>query len=286
MAAVRAIAAVSRGVSLVIIQLPYRQRPAASRIVRSLDAIGDLPLDRRRHRRLVNRKICLSSYFVNMIFIIWSDVSIEDLSMPWSPEHKEATRLRILDAAAAALRQHGLDGVSVAEIMKEAGLTHGGFYAHFRSKDDLIAAALRHAGAQSRARVATRLDEQAGEATLLALAESYLSRQHSEHPERGCPLATLGPELARTDGPARQTFAEMTRAHAAWLAERAPGTDDATRERQAVGGLAAMIGGLILARATTKPEDAEHVLATVRAFLGDALGSPARSSRKLRRQAA
>ena len=202
--------------------------------------------------------------------------------MTWNPEHKDATRRRIVEAAAEALRRHGVDGVSVADIMRQAGLTHGGFYAHFRSKDELVAAALRHAGRQSRERVTAAFGDRPEDATLLALAESYLTRQHAEHPERGCPLAALGPEVARGDGPARQTYAEMARTHAAWLAERAPGVGPAARERQALGGLAAMIGGLVLARAATDPGEAEHVLASVRAFLGDALGVRPRPPRRRR----
>jgi len=112
---------------------------------------------------------------------------------------RELTHGRILDAAARAVRRHGYAGVGVAEVMKEAGLTHGGFYAHFKSRDALIAAALDHAGAASAQSLARRLElgREAGISPLRALVDGYLSEAHVAAVDRGCPVAALGSEMGR-----------------------------------------------------------------------------------------
>src|SRR2546430_12454803 len=110
---------------------------------------------------------------------------------------KEETRERILRAAARAIRKHGYEGVGVADVMKEAGLTHGGFYAHFESRDALLAEAGDRAGAESVA-VAARVAAAAppGQA-LQAMMQAYLSPGHMEAIETGCPVAALGSEMPR-----------------------------------------------------------------------------------------
>ncbi|MDN4058041.1 TetR/AcrR family transcriptional regulator [Massilia sp. YIM B02769] len=112
---------------------------------------------------------------------------------------RELSHQRILDAAARAVRRHGYAGVGVAEVMKEAGLTHGGFYAHFKSRDALLAAALDHAGAGSARVLARRLElaREAGISPLRALVDGYLSEEHVAAAERGCPVAALGSEMSR-----------------------------------------------------------------------------------------
>ena len=112
---------------------------------------------------------------------------------------RELSHQRILDAAARAVRRHGYAGVGVAEVMKEAGLTHGGFYAHFKSRDALLAAALDHAGACSAKMLARRiaLAREAGVSPLRALVEGYLSEAHVAAAELGCPVAALGSDMHR-----------------------------------------------------------------------------------------
>ncbi len=120
--------------------------------------------------------------------------------MPWPKAHKKETRERVLDAAAAAFRERGIDSVSVGEIMDRAGLTHGGFYAHFKSKDELVAEALAH--------VSARTGEWLSETrNLKTHADKYLSPMHFAHPEKGCAIAALGSELARSTGRVHRTFA-------------------------------------------------------------------------------
>src|SRR5262249_62329167 len=113
--------------------------------------------------------------------------------MPWPKERKGKTRQRIVQAAASAFRKQGIADVGIAELMKRAGLTHGGFYAHFSSKEKLLADALAHAAAQVSENLRRSLARQPspGRDPLLSAAEAYLSPQHLQHPEAGCPVAAL-----------------------------------------------------------------------------------------------
>src|SRR5579863_787168 len=125
--------------------------------------------------------------------------------MPWSKEHKGETRERIVRSAADAFRERGMERVGVAEIMKRAGLTHGGFYAHFKSKDDLVRAAFEQMSRESADRVG---------------APNYLAEIHMLHPERGCPLPTVGTDLVRSGPKMRRSVAGEIRARLARIAER------------------------------------------------------------------
>jgi TetR/AcrR family transcriptional repressor of nem operon len=186
-------------------------------------------------------------------------------------DHKERTRARIVEAAAAAFREHGIGGVGIADIMRRAGLTHGAFYAYFASKEELVAEMQRLVTEARRARVAAQCGERAPQERLMAFAEMYLNSRHREHPESGCMFASLGGELARSAGPARQRFDANIRAWLDQLTEYAPAGGTAARRRQATGAYAAMIGGMILARGVEDPHTADRILAEVRAFLSEAL---------------
>ena len=184
--------------------------------------------------------------------------------MPWSPEHAVETRQRILDAASAAFRRRGLAATSVADVMKDAGLTHGGFYAHFASKDDLLAEALGHGRRQTNERFE-------GFDSMAAVVNSYLSASHAAHPERGCSIPSLGSEIVRANPKARRRLAEGIRARIARLRELLPGRlSRADRDRQAIGAFACMVGGLLLARSVDKSE-AGHILESCRAFLHETI---------------
>lgn len=187
-------------------------------------------------------------------------------------DRKAATHRRIVETAAAALREQGLGGIGIAELMKQAGLTHGGFYAHFTSKDALVAEALSLAGGGTRAAMAEAAAAAPPGEALIAIADSYLTSRHREHPERGCVVAALGSELARAEGAAKRKLSAGIGATLDRLAEQAPAGDEAGRRRQATGAFAAMVGGLILARGVESPDQADRILADVRAFLRASLG--------------
>jgi TetR/AcrR family transcriptional regulator, transcriptional repressor for nem operon len=192
--------------------------------------------------------------------------------MPWSKDHKAETRARIVHAAAAAFREHGLAQVGVADVMRRADLTHGGFYGHFASKDDLVAAVVAEAPAESGASLqALRGADTSGGALDEALA--YLSPEHRAHPERGCVLAALGPELARGSGHVRQPLAAAIRRRLSRLATSLSSRlSPAARRRRAAGTLACMVGGLVLARGLEESEASEF-LKDVRAFVREALAA-------------
>jgi len=145
------------------------------------------------------------------------------MSSTRSSRHQQSHE-RILDAAARAVRRAGVAGVGVAEVMKEAGLTHGGFYAHFESRDALLAEALEHAGQQSNARVRERMRAraQAGESPLAALVNEYLCGAHMEALELGCPVAAVGSDMQRAADALRDVSQSRVRGLAALVAETLP----------------------------------------------------------------
>jgi len=164
-------------------------------------------------------------------------------------DQKQQTRVNILRSAERLLRARGIAGASVAEVMKGARLTVGGFYAHFRSKDALIEDVLRAAMREMRARFP--------KGGVQAALERYLTVAHRDHPADGCPLpATIG-ELPHESLSLRRALAEELEGHvAAFVGPSAP----ARRRHQALGALALMVGGLALARATKGTPLSEAVL--------------------------
>jgi TetR/AcrR family transcriptional repressor of nem operon len=176
--------------------------------------------------------------------------------MKVSREQMAQNRGRILTEAGRLFREKGFDAVSVAEVMKAAGLTHGGFYGHFRSKDDLIAHAIGHAtGSQS----ATD--------SIGAWIDSYLSAVHRDHPERGCPTAALA-GLMRDQAPeARAAMAQKLTTQIDSLAQAMAGADPAERHRAAIGSLSAMVGAVILARSIDDSALSDELLAETRAWI-------------------
>jgi TetR/AcrR family transcriptional repressor of nem operon len=157
--------------------------------------------------------------------------------------------------------------------MQEAGLTHGGFYAHFASKEDLLVEALRYASEEANELLETESPGKAesGAARLLAAALTYLSEYHLEHVERGCPIAALGPELIRSGQKVRRNFSIQITGRLERLYQLAMGRVK-KRRQQAAGVLACMVGGLIVARGLEESERAEF-LKNCQAFLREALSA-------------
>jgi len=177
-----------------------------------------------------------------------------------SREQVAENRARILDAAGRLFRERGFESVTVAEVMKAAGLTHGGFYGYFASKDDLIAQSLGHALANAAL---------AGDAALAEYAAWYLSPEHCADRAGGCPTAALGAETIRQGGGARAAMTAGLRHQIGALARVAPGGDDAGRRRAAIGSWSAMVGAVILARLSDDPELGAEILAETRAWIGE-----------------
>lgn len=179
-------------------------------------------------------------------------------------DQKAETRQRILDAAAGLFRRHGIDAVGVDAVMHEAGLTHGGFYGHFPSKEALVA----EVSAESLARAAAkwqRISEEApADEALRRIVQPYLSAAHVTEPERGCVLTTLGPEVARRSD-SRAALNGSVRAMLAALARCRPERP----AEDAMAALSTMVGAVVLARLADDPALAEGFLrAAERAVVG------------------
>lgn len=161
-----------------------------------------------------------------------------------SQADKAASHQRIVEAASRRIRRDGVDNVGVAELMSQAGLTHGGFYRHFDSRDELMAEAIAEALEQGAERFRTSAAP-GGHGSLSAIIDGYLSRFHRDKPETGCAVAALPGDIARADPRCREAYARQVRSYIAVLTELIPAGD--ADNAQLI--LAALIGGLVLARA-------------------------------------
>jgi len=161
--------------------------------------------------------------------------------------HKEATRKQIVKTASRRFRRDGIGGAGVASLMAEAGLTHGGFYNHFRSKEDLVASALVSALDESLIVLKRRADEMGG--GLDGLLRAYLDISHRDRPEDGCALAALCAEVARQPDSTKQVFGTRVEAFLALIAEELPESmAKAEKQQRSLAILSLMSGALQLAR--------------------------------------
>ena len=187
--------------------------------------------------------------------------------MRYDREHKARTKDRILDVAARAIRASGPDKVAVAAVMAEAGLTHGGFYAHFPSKDALISAAVGRMFDDATERNRLMREGADTSAALGAYIDAYLSRVHRDAPETGCPLPALSAELSRLGPAARGALGEgltrMTDQLARRLAELTPAPADLRALSASM--IAEMVGAMALARAVADPVQSDQILFSARA---------------------
>jgi TetR/AcrR family transcriptional regulator, transcriptional repressor for nem operon len=166
---------------------------------------------------------------------------------------KEASHERIVAAAARAIRRSGYDGTGVADIMKEAGLTHGAFYAHFPSREAMLAEAAVQACAESAAVAADVVADAPAEKALESMLRAYLSREHLEHVETGCPLAALGSETPRQAPEVRRATTRHIKAMIDLVARQSPDWGQPSAHEHAIVTIAAMVGALLLARAVDEP---------------------------------
>jgi TetR/AcrR family transcriptional repressor of nem operon len=167
---------------------------------------------------------------------------------------KDATHERIVSVAARAIRRSGYDGTGVADIMKEAGLTHGAFYSHFKSREAMLAEAAGKACAESAAVVAEVAAGAPPDQALASMLGAYLSREHTEQVEHGCPLAALGSETARQAPEVRRVTTRHVKAMIDQLARQSPDWGQPAAHERALVTLATMVGALLLARAVDEPK--------------------------------
>jgi AcrR family transcriptional regulator len=180
--------------------------------------------------------------------------------MRYSSNHKAETRQRIIGEASRRFRKDGIEGTGLVPLMKALGLTHGGFYAHFVSKDALVQASLEAAVQQTLERWLPPADDAPAEPSPQAVIDHYLSPEHRDEPGEGCPLPTLAAELGLRGQPSATADTMIARMTAVLADCRlAPADGD-----QGVVALAAMVGALTLARAVSDRSASDAILAAVR----------------------
>ena len=167
---------------------------------------------------------------------------------------KEATHERIVDAAARAIRRSGYDGTGVADIMKDAGLTHGGFYAHFASREAMLAEAADRAGRESVAMMERVAAVSPQPQVLRAMMQAYLSKAHVEAIESGCAVAALGSEMPRQAAEVRHAATRRIKEMIDLVARQSPDWGQPGAHERALVIVATMVGTLVLARAVDDPK--------------------------------
>jgi TetR/AcrR family transcriptional repressor of nem operon len=187
--------------------------------------------------------------------------------MRYEPEHKTRTRERIVRNAARKLRAEGLSGPGVASVMKASGLTVGGFYKHFRSKDELLADAIAQGFSELSEKVYFSLQDVPPQDRWKEIVRWYLSPEHCNHPGTGCPVVTLAPEIARAKLSVRKRTADLMKELADGWAEFMPGVTAKERERNFFVIFSAMAGAVAIARLFPEPADRQRVLASIRDYL-------------------
>ena len=181
----------------------------------------------------------------------------------------EAHRGRIVESAARTFRERGFDGGSVADVMNDAGLTHGGFYGHFTSKEELEAEACVAALSVGAARW-SRLADEAPDSALGKIVDAYVSARHRDDPGTGCIFAALGGETARASGGVRRAFTDGLRERLATLTRVVKGRTEARRRQRAIATLCGMVGAIVLARAVDDKALSTEILGVGRAaYRGD-----------------
>lgn len=187
--------------------------------------------------------------------------------MRYDQEHKAKTHERIVKSASRQFRAQGIGGPGVIKVMKASGLTHGGFYKHFRSRDDLLVQAVDESVREIGARlIAWASQAPAGEAWR-EIVKKYHSIEHCDHPEIGCPVAALAPDIARTPPSVKRKISASMEVYRKHLVEFMPGESGPEKEKNFTLIFTAMLGALSVARTMSDLESKQRVLASVRNHL-------------------
>jgi TetR/AcrR family transcriptional repressor of nem operon len=187
--------------------------------------------------------------------------------MRYGPDHKLKTHQRIVKAASRQFRAQGLSGPGLARVMRATGLTVGGFYKHFRSKDDLVTEAVAESLRDLRERMLEPARQAPPGEAWKQIIRNYLSIEHCEHADVGCPIAALAPEISRTKPSVKTRIAGMLKQHRDEIMPFVPGNTAMEKERNFTVALSAMAGAIALARTRTDLEEKQRILDTVRDHL-------------------
>ena len=207
--------------------------------------------------------------------------------MRYSREHKLETHARIVKKASVRLREKGAHGIGVADLMKEAGLTHGGFYAHFDSREALVVEAFTHAMDRAIERWRKAAEQIPQDKRLSTIVETYLSPAHRDDPGNGCAVPTLGAEIARESPKTRRAFAAKLEQLIEMIADQIPDVPRKVARKQAMATLATMMGAMVMSRIAGSGEFSDEILDAGReAALGRAGWSKPTAKKPASRKAA
>jgi TetR/AcrR family transcriptional repressor of nem operon len=202
--------------------------------------------------------------------------------MRYSKEHKLETHARIVKKASVRLREKGAHGVGVADLMKDAGLTHGGFYAHFDSREALVIEAFAYAMDRGTERWRKLAEQTPPDKRVAAIVESYLTPAHRDDPGRGCAIPTLGAEIARESPRTRKAFAAKLEQMIDALAAQIPDVPRKAARKQAMATIATMMGTMVLARVAGNGDFSDEILGAGR----DAVLAPATPPKRAAKKSA
>jgi len=200
--------------------------------------------------------------------------------MRYSRQHKLETHARIVKKASVRLREKGAHGIGVADLMRDAGLTHGGFYAHFDSREALVIEAFTHAMDRSTERWRKLAEQTSPEKRLAMIVNTYLTPVHRDDPGHGCAVPALGAEIARESAKTRRVFAGRLEQMIDTIAAQIPRVPRKTARKQATAALATMMGTLVMARIAGSGEFSEEILGAGREALLDRAKSPVTKAKK------
>ena len=187
--------------------------------------------------------------------------------MRYRPEHKVEIHEKIVKDAARRFRAEGLSGSAVSAVMRDSGLTHGGFYKHFESKDQLLLESLRQSFREISERLAEAGKQSRPGTAWKAIVKLYLSPEHCDHAEWGCPVAALATELGRTDKTMKNKIVAEVAKYRTCILPFMPGRRAADKESAFLAIYSTMIGAMAMARMLPNPEARAKVLANARDFL-------------------
>ena len=187
--------------------------------------------------------------------------------MRYDPDHKSRIHRRIVNNASRQLRAKGLNGPAVTTLMKASGLTHGGFYRHFGSRDDLVIEAIEESLQELRDRLITAAKEVEPGEGWKAMVRSYLSLERCDHPDDGCPIAALAPDIARTRSAVKQRSSAAILKFRQELLPYMPGKDAEERATNFLAILSSMVGAIAIARTMPDPAVRQRILNCVRDYL-------------------
>ena len=207
--------------------------------------------------------------------------------MRYSKDHKAETHERIVKNASVRLREGGAASLGVADLMKEAGLTHGGFYAHFASRDALISEAFAHAMQQTTGRWRRRAEQAPEGKRLASIVNGYMSTEHRDDAGNGCALPSLGVEAARANPKIRKAFVNKLEEMIEVIAEQFSDLPPKAARREAIAVISTMMGAMILARTAGAGEFSDEILGAGRhaALRGEDAAKPRDRNTKVQARA-